>query len=190
MKEIIDLLDAVHPMPPDLKILLYETAIRREVPRKTCLLSPGDTCGQLYYIQRGMLACFDRDEDKEYCTWLMMEKDIATSVNSFNNQVPSTERIESVEDCVLWTLSKQELEDISDRFLEFRIIRQRLTDKYHIQSRTLDAQRKRTPEHFYDYLAEHYPGIIRRTPNHILASYIGVVESTLYKIKKERRHYR
>lgn len=188
MKEIIDLLEGVHPMPDALKILLYETAERREAPRKTRLLSPGETCNYLYYIQHGILACFDQEEDKSYCTWLMTEKHIATSVDSFNNQVPSTEWIETVEDCVLWTLSKQQLEELCDRFLEFRIIRQLLTDKYHTQSRTWDAQRKRTPEHFYDYLAAEYPEIVRRVPNHILASFMGIVESTLYKIKKDKRH--
>ena len=189
MNEIIALLESVHPMSRALKLLLYETARRSEAPRKTRLLSPGETCQHLYYIEKGMLACFDQDASSSYCTWLMTEKDIATSVVSFNNQVPSTEWIETVEDCVLWTISKQELEMLSERHLAFRIIRQRLTDKYHIQSRTLDAQRKRPPEHFYDYLAQEFPEIIRRTPNHILASFMGVVESTLYKIKKERRHY-
>ena len=57
MKEIIDLLEAVHPMPDALKILLYETAERMEAPRKTRLLSPGETCNHLYYIQQGVLAC-------------------------------------------------------------------------------------------------------------------------------------
>ncbi|HEV9036871.1 MAG TPA: cyclic nucleotide-binding domain-containing protein, partial [Puia sp.] len=172
-------------MSRDLKLLVRETARRREVPRKTRLLSPGETCQHLFYIEKGMLACFDQEGGKSYCTWIMTEKDIATSVDSFNNQVFSTEWIETVEDCVLWTLSKQELEMISDMHLEFRIIRQQLTDKYHIQCRTLDAQRKRPPDHFYDYLVQQFPEIVRRTPNHILASYMGVVESTLYKIKKE-----
>ena len=190
MKEIIDLLETVHPIPDALKILLYETAVRREVPRKTRLLSPGQTCNHLYYIQQGLLACFDQDKDNSYCAWLMSEKDIATSVNSFNCEVPSTEWIETVEDSVLWTISKQQLEELSHRFLEFRIIRQHLTDKYHIQGRTCESQRKRPPDHFYDYLAGEYPEITRRVPNHILASFMGVVESTLYKIKKDRRNYR
>ena len=189
MKEIIHLLESVHSMPRALKLLLYETAKRTVAAKKTRLLSPGQTCDQLYYIEEGMLACFDQEGDKSYCTWLMTERDIATSVESFNNQVPSTESIETVEDCVLWSISKRELEMLSGRHPEFRIIRQHLTDKYHIQSRTLDAQRKRTPDHFYDYLAHEFPEVIRRTPNHILASFMGVVESTLYKIKKERRHY-
>lgn len=189
MKEIIHLLESVHAMPRALKLLLYETARRTDAPKRTRLLAPGEICRHLYFIEKGMLACFDQEGDKSYCTWLMTENDIATSVNSFNSQVPSTESIETVEDCVLWTISKHELEMLSGRHVEFRIIRQHLTDKYHMQSRTLDAQRKRPPEHFYDYLAQQFPEIIRRTPNHILASYIGVVESTLYKIKKERRHY-
>jgi CRP-like cAMP-binding protein len=190
MKEIIRLLESVHPMPRALKLLLYETAHRTEVPKRSRLLSPGEICQHLFYIEKGMLACFDQEGDKHYCTWVMTETDIATAVDSFNNQIPSTEWIEAVEDCVLWSITKQDLEMLSGRHIEFRIIRQQLTDKYHIQSRIFDAQRKRPPDHFFDFLAKQFPEIIRRTPNHILASYMGVVESTLYKIKKERRHYR
>lgn len=189
MDEIIELLDAVHPMPRSLKGLVREKAQRIVVPRGTILLSPGEVCTHLYYIELGMLACYDEEQGRRYYAWLMVEKDIATSVESFNNQVPSTETIVAIEDCILWTLSWQHLEELSDRSKIFASIRQRLTDKYHIQSRTLDAKRKRPPEQFYDYLSLQYPEIVRRVPNHILASFMGIVESTLYKIKKERRPY-
>lgn len=189
MEEIIDLLESVHPMSGSLKLLVREKAQRIAVPRGTILLSPGKVCDHLYYIEKGMLACYDEEGDKRYYTWLMVEKDIATSVESFNDQVPSAESIVAIEDCILWTLSWQHLEELSGRSKIFSRIRQRLTDKYHIQSRTLDAKRKRPPEQFYDYLSLKYPEIVRRVPNHILASYMGIVESTLYKIKRERRHY-
>jgi CRP-like cAMP-binding protein len=175
-------------MPPELSRMVYEKIRRIEVPRRTKLLVPGDICGYLYYIEKGILACYEEEKGKSYCTWLMMEEDIATSVNSFNNQVPAAETIMAVEDCILWILSKEDLEALCDRFVEFRIIRQRLTDKYHIQSRTLDAQRKRTPESFYTHLEKHYPEIVCRVPNKTLASFMGVTEPTLYDIKKRRRN--
>jgi CRP-like cAMP-binding protein len=167
---------------------VYETTKRCEIRRKKKLLVPGEVCDQLYYIEKGILACFEEEKEKNYCTWLMMEGDIATSVTSFNNQVPSSETIIAVEDCILYSLSKQELEAICDRYVQFRIIRQRLTDKYHIQSRTLDAQRKRTPEHFYDYLQKNYSEMVSRVPIKILASFMGITEPTLYDIKKRRRN--
>ncbi|HXB95394.1 MAG TPA: Crp/Fnr family transcriptional regulator [Puia sp.] len=190
MEEIIALLNSVHHMPKALQLRLWQMAKRKEVPRKTILLSPGDICNYLYYIEKGILACHHHEDGKSYCTWLMTERDIATSVKSFNDQVPSTESIEAVEDSILWVISKQELEELSEQFKVFRNIRQRLTDKYHKQCRDLDAQRKRTPEQFYDYLSENFPEFPRRVPNHILASYMGIAESTLYKIKKDRRNHR
>jgi CRP/FNR family transcriptional regulator, anaerobic regulatory protein len=188
LPEIVAFLDGTCPMPTELKNLIYETAKRCEVRRKTKLLVPGEICEHLYYIEKGILGCFETEGKKRYCTWLMMEGDIATSVNSFNNQVPSTETIVALEDCIVWVLTKEQLEDICARFVEFRIIRQLLTDKYHLQSRTMDAQRKRKPEHFYVYLEKNYPEMVSRVPNNILASFMGITEPTLYDIKKRRRN--
>jgi CRP/FNR family transcriptional regulator, anaerobic regulatory protein len=188
LPEIVVFLNGVYPMPLELQNLIFETAKRREVRRKTKLLVPGEVCEHLYSIEKGILGCFETEGKKRYFTWLMMVGDIATSVNSFNNQVPSTETIVALEDCIVWVLTKEQLEYICARFVEFRIIRQLLTDKYHIQSRTMDAQRKRKPEHFYNYLEKDYPEMVSRVPNNILASFMGITEPTLYDIKKRRRN--
>lgn len=176
-------MEKIRPVPAELKARLFETATLRYVPRNTVLLKPGEVCQHLYYIEQGILCCHEIEGKNKYCTWLMLEGDIATSVESFNNQLESIERITALEDCILHTITNVELEKICTEFPEFRIIRQSLTDKYHAQSRQLDVQRKRPPEQFFRYLAKHFPGYVTRVPTTVLASFMGIHRTTLHDIK-------
>jgi CRP-like cAMP-binding protein len=160
---------------------------RLEPARNNTLLLPGDICRDLYLIEKGMLACFDVENDKRYCTWLMTAGDFVTAVDSFNNQVVSTETIVALTDCLLWAITRQDLDELTAAYPEFGVIRQMLTDKYHIQSRIMDAKRKRPPEQFYDYLLANYPAMVAGAPVTALASLMGITRTTLYEIIRQRR---
>jgi CRP/FNR family transcriptional regulator, anaerobic regulatory protein len=182
----IDRMNSIHPMSDKLKLAIYTKAQRRKVVAGEILLKPGEICNHLYYIEEGVLSCFEIDGRQRYCTWLMFQGDIATAVDSFNNQVPSTEMIQAVTDCVCWTITYQDNEDLTKEFPEYGIIRQKLTDYYHIQSRQIDAQRRRKPEQFYAFLLRTFPDIVC-VPNTTLASFMGISEPTLYGILKNRK---
>jgi CRP-like cAMP-binding protein len=183
----IDRMNSIHPMSDALKLAIYKTAKRKKAQAKEVLLKPGEICNHLYFIEEGILSCFEIEDKKKYCTWLMFEGDIATSVDSFNNRVTSTEMIVAVTDCNLWTISWQDNEDLTAEFPEYGFIRQKLTDHYHIQSRQLDAQRRRKPEQFYAFLLRTFPDIVR-VPKITVASFMGITEQTLYaKLKKKKK---
>src|SRR5579872_2868333 len=96
---IINKMKEYCPVPADLELRIRATAKPRHVPRNTVLLRPGEICDHLYYIEQGILSCHEVEGKEKYCTWLMREGDIATSVYSFNNRLESKERIVAVEDC-------------------------------------------------------------------------------------------
>lgn len=159
--------------------------IRLQPSKNNTLLLKGDICTHLYLIEKGMLACYDVEEKKKYCTWIMTRGDFVTAVDSFNNQVESTETIIALTNCLLWAITRQHFDELTEKHLEFRAIRQILTDQYHIQSRLLDAKRKRPPEQFYAYLLKEYPAIVK-APVTTLASFMGINRSTLYDIMDKR----
>ncbi|HEY4108595.1 cyclic nucleotide-binding domain-containing protein [Puia sp.] len=162
--------------------------IRRiEAARNNTILLKGDICRNLYLIEKGMLACYDVEGPKKYCSWLMTAGDFVTAVDSFNNQVISTETIVAVTECVLWVITREDFEELTRLYREFQVIRQVLTDKYHIQSRVMDAKRKRPPEQFYEYLEANYPAIVREAPITTLASLMGITRTTLYEIIHRKR---
>jgi CRP-like cAMP-binding protein len=162
--------------------------IRRLEPVKNnTLLIRGDICRDLYLIEKGMLGCFDWENGKKYCSWLMIAGDFVTAVESFNNQVISTETIIALTNCILWAITKEDFDQLTERHAEFQRIRQILTDQYHIQSRVMDTKRKRPPEQFYNYLLTHYPSLVREAPDTALASLMGISRTTLYEIINRKK---
>jgi CRP-like cAMP-binding protein len=186
MKEVISFLGAISPLTDGLQVALHNAATRIEVRRLGLVHSRPDVCANLYFIEKGLLCCYDQDKDTglQYCAWAMEERNVVTCVDSFDSGLPSTESILAVEDSVLWTIDRSQLEALTASFPEFRDIRLRLTERYHVQSRNMDARRKRPPEQFLAWLEAAYPSLVARLPNRHLASLMGIRESTLYAIKR------
>lgn len=175
-----------HPLTPEF-IRDLESRIRRiEAAKNNTLLLKGDICRNLFLIEKGLLGCYDSEDKKHYYVWIFCEGDFVTAVDSFNNQTVSTEAIIALSNCVLWAITKKDLDELTEKYPEFSIIRQRLTDKYHIQSRVMDAKRKRPPEQFYDYLLATYP-YLRHAPATALASLMGITRTTLYEIINRKK---
>jgi len=165
-----------------------ETRIRRLEPAKNnTLLLKGDICRDLYLIEKGMLGCFELEKRTRSYNWIMTKGDFVTAVDSFNNQVISTETIVALSGCILWAITKTDLEELTEGHPEFRVIRQKLTDKYHIQSRLMDARRKRPPEEFYDWLRTSYPLLVKEAPVTALASLMGITRTTYYDILRRKK---
>jgi signal-transduction protein with cAMP-binding, CBS, and nucleotidyltransferase domain len=190
LADLIEGMERIIPVSEEFKFVLFKAAERMDVAKKAILLKPDQLCNYLYFIEQGVLGCYKIHGDKKIYNWLMLGGDIATSVDSFNNRVPSSEYIVTLTPCVLYLLSYSKLMEISDKYVEMRIIRQYYTDKYHLQTRQIEEARKLGHEYLYDFLLREWPGIETLVPNAVLASYLGISESTLYEMKRRRRKYK
>ena len=185
MEQLLQLINAIYFLSDELELLLRKKVRRDDFKKKQKLLRPGQRCNRLYFIERGLLRIYARQGGKEYSSWFMKEGDIATSVTSFFGRSPSIETIEVLEDCTLWSIEWQELEELYERFPPFRKVGQRLTEKYYCQDDRLKLNLlMKSPDEFYDYLAEHHSGVVQRVPTRYLASYMRISAQTLLPIKK------
>ena len=179
-------LQRIHPLTPEF-IHDLESRIRRiEARINNTLLLTGDICRDLFLIEKGTVGCYAKNGKKRYYTWIFYEGDFVTATESFNNQTVSGETIVALSTCILWAITKTDLEELTEKYPEFSIIRQILTDKYHVQSRVMDAQRKRGPDDFYDFLLSTFPYLVD-VPVTILASLMGITRGTLYGVLDRRK---
>ena len=185
MEEIIRKINDIYPLSGELELLLRQTIRRNVVRKKQKLLRRGDVCTRLYFIEQGLLRLFVKTGNKDRSSWFMLEGDIATSVTSFFGRVPSLETIEALEDCVLWSVSWLELQDLYERDPGFRKVGQYYTEKYYCQDDLLKINLlTKSPAKFYDYLLENFPKVVKRVPKKYLASLIGITVQTLMPIQK------
>lgn len=120
-------------------------------------------------------------------TWFMQSGDVIISVESFFKQVPSYENIQALEDGTVYYISFDELNRTYSQFPEFNIIGRVLTEKYYCQSEMrLFWLRKNKASDRYAYFLENYPEFIRKIPSLHIASFLGISQETLSRLKSSR----
>jgi hypothetical protein len=187
LTHIFEKMNGIARMPAKLQLLLLQGIEHIELPKNQVLLKPGQICDHYYYIEDGILSCHPQDGDKAYCSWLMFPGDIATAVESFNNQVPSKETIRTVTPCKLHLLAWKHVQNFTDKHRAFAKIRQVLSDSYALLAWEIGVQRQHHPEEFYQYLKKLYAEHFHLIPRDLLAAYMGISPAKLYEIIKNSK---
>jgi CRP-like cAMP-binding protein len=160
---------------------------RQEVAAKTTLLEEGKISRTMFFIEKGCLRTWVNNNGKDITTQFFFEGDKVSSIESFTTNQPSLYSIESIEPCVLQTLSQKDFQDI---LAHSAIIKQEL--EAHLFKRLLQGQRvfysylKNSPQQRYQELIEQHPEVIQRIPQHYIASYLGITPVSLSRIRNRR----
>lgn len=161
--------------------------VRQEVPAKTILLEEGACAKTLFFIEKGCLRLCFYDNGRNISFQFFFEGQSVASIESFRTNQPSLFAIESIEPCILKSISKKDFQSIlkvspsiSERMHETLFLRlisyQRL-----FLSRIKDSPEKR-----YLELLKSNPEILQRIPQHYIASYLGITSVSLSRIKNRR----
>ena len=184
MIELLQFLESVHPLSDELKQHLIVILKEKQLVKKEYLLKAGHVSRSICFITQGLLRCFYIKEEQEVSSWFMKEGDIMISVESFFRQEASYESIQALENCSLFYVSYDELQYIYRRFPEFNFIGRVLLEKYYMLSeRRLYSLRMQRSHERYEYLLQHHPDLLLRVPAKYLASYLGLTEVTMSKIR-------
>jgi CRP-like cAMP-binding protein len=184
MEILLAFLNGVHSLSEDLTDYLKQHVRIKEIYKKDMLLKAGHVCRHIYFIEKGLLRCFYHKGNSEISSWFMKEGDLMVSIESFYRQKESYESIQALEDCTLHYVDYNELHYIYKTFPEFNYIGRELTQHYHILwTQQLYGLRMQTSQERYDWLLQHHSELILRVHAKHLASYLGITEVTLSKIK-------
>ena len=184
MKKIITRLFKIYPLTKDAKTYLYEHTYRQEYKKRHKLIKPGETCRHVWYIEKGLIHSFEAiSRGRKICNWFMAENDIATSVVSFFTETASEESIEALEDCVVWSMSRTDLYAGIKLHPSLLMLTFLIVVKYYCETRKMESLlKKKKPEELYAHLVMHHPEIAERVPKVLWAAFLGVTETTFYKI--------
>ena len=187
MEALLNFLNGIHPLSDGLQNYLFEILKTKELKKKDFLLKAGHVCRNVCFIEKGLLRCFYTKADAEVSSWFMKEGDVIISIESFYQQKESYESIQAIEDSIVYFISYTELNYIYKTFPEFNFIGRVLTEKYYtLWAEQLYALRMQQATERYKWLMDHHPELILRVPAKYIASYLGIDETTLSKIKNVR----
>ena len=160
-----------------------------KVPAKTVLLSEGEISKKAYIIEKGCIRAWFNNDGKDVTFQFFFESSTVSSIESFKKEAPSYVNIETIEPCILWYINKQDLEKVIAETKEIPVMRDQFIDT--IFERTFDYMKhffsfiKDTPAQRYQNLIKERPEIVKRVPQHYIASYLGVSTVHLSRIKSK-----
>jgi CRP/FNR family transcriptional regulator, anaerobic regulatory protein len=189
METVLHYLNSIQPLSDELKDYLIKTLRSKEILRRDYLLKAGQISKHIYFIEQGLLRCYYLKDDLEVSSWFMKEGDVIISVESFFKQKESTEYIQALEDAILHYISYNELQYIYSRFPEFNYIGRTLVEHYYtISEQRLHSLRMQRAQERYASLISNNPELIQRIPSKYLASYLGISEETLSRIRSGKKY--
>lgn len=148
------------------------------------ILQEGKVCNYLYFVNSGVIGGHYFSGENEVCNWIATEGDLATSYYSFISRTPSYEIIECFEACTLQAISESNVQRLYNLFPESERAGRLILEEYYsrLEERLIGIQFKSAKER-YEALLDKRPEIVLRAPLGRVASYLGIKQETLSRIR-------
>ena len=157
-----------------------------ELPKGHVLVKPNTTCHHIYYVEKGLTRTFYYKDDKDVTDWLSAETMFAVSLISFITVRPDRRGIELLEDSILCALHHDDLEKLYKEHHELERLGRLLVNFGIIQvQQRFDDLHFATALERYQTLMDHNATFIQRVPLGMIASYLGITQETLSRIRAQ-----
>jgi CRP-like cAMP-binding protein len=161
--------------------------IPKKLRKRHYLLQEGDVCKYQAFVSKGILRSYTTNEKgAEHILQFATEGWWITDLYSYFTSEPSLFNIDAVEDAEVLLITQPEWEELMQKVprLEhyFRIL---------IQNHLVATQRRllqtlsETAEEKYRKFVITYPACVKRIPQHMIASYLGITRETLSRLRKQ-----
>lgn len=184
MQALLDHIKNYYRLSEDAKNALEERFEQIVLPKNEYLVKEGKICRHMYFVEQGALrGCYTLDGN-EITHWFGFENDFVTSFHSFTTNQPAVENIQLLEGSVLWAISKETLDSLYNQYHEIERLVRIVYEKYYIrlEERYVNGKFKTAAERYEDLLQQR-PHILERVPLGYIASYLGISQETLSRIR-------
>ncbi|HEY9599584.1 MAG TPA: Crp/Fnr family transcriptional regulator, partial [Cyanophyceae cyanobacterium] len=128
-------------------------------------------------------------EGKEMTSRFAFEGDFTYSLYSFLSRKPSKTMISCVSDCKFLVITYEGLQYLYDNDPDWNRIGRVLTEHYYIElEERAFLMKAQTASERYDDFMQRYPDLVERVKLGHLASYLGVTQETLSRIRARYRN--
>lgn len=132
--------------------------------------------------------CYYNNKGEEITNYFIDENNFVADNPKFELQIEASEYIQAVTDCKVLVFTKKPWDEISNTIISFEMIKAKI-----VQKCLTVAMERRSPLVSEDattrYLSflENFPMLINRIPLSYIASYLGITQQSLSRIRKNIR---
>jgi len=166
--------------------LIEDKAIELQLEEKDYYLEAGKTSRQFGFIVEGVArVCYYNNKGEEITKYFIEENNILVDLASFDNEIPSTAYVQAVTACRIIAFAKKDWQELLNTIVGWDQITHKIISKALLQKvERISPQVTQDATTRYLRFLEIYPTLANRVPLNYIASYLGLTQSSLSRIRK------
>ncbi len=190
MEKFVAFIQNTHRIPADKAAEIVACFEEHTYNKGDYFLKEGAVSNEYMFLLQGTLRGFVTDMDgNEVTTSIYTANNVVFEVSSFFSRVPSVENIQCITACTGLVIRFDALNKLFHELPEFREFGRALLVKgYAMLKRRMLESVTLSAEERYLALLQNNPEIFRDVPLKMVASYLGITDTSLSRIRKELAH--
>ncbi|PLK43956.1 Crp/Fnr family transcriptional regulator [Emticicia sp. TH156] len=149
-------------------------------------LKSGQIVSSLFLIETGLVRSYYIKDDREINSWFGFENVILGAVYPLFYSQPATENIQFLETSTYHYISSEDLNNLYNKYQEMNTIGRKMAEEYCvILEQRISSLQTESAEQRYNSLLTFQPGAIQRISLGHIASYLGISQETLSRIRRK-----
>ncbi len=187
MKTLLQSIRSKTTFSADLQKAIEAHFHKEIIPKNHQLLREHNYCRRLYFLEEGTVRTFYTEKGKEISSWFYKEGLFFTSWYSFYSQKPSFEYIETLEESTIYSIDYFNYQQLLEQFPAFERFGRLLAEEqmafidYFSKGYNFMSAREK-----YDLLLSWFPDVTMRVNLGHIASFLGISQETLSRIRKRK----
>ncbi len=152
------------------------------------LLKPGMDCNYLAFVQQGIFRVYFLDaKEREVITWFSFDGMVITDMLGYYTTGKAQFYVEALDNSLIYKLDKSDLENLYQRQPVYSNFGRKFAEEAltMLMQRTLSLHTKSAEERYTELLQ--IPDLIQKVPLKYLATYLGITDTSLSRIRKKIR---
>jgi CRP-like cAMP-binding protein len=181
---LFERLNKLHPLSKELAEAIDSFIKVDHYDAGDFILREGEICKKASLVEIGLARSYYINDGRDITSRFMDEGFIITSWQSYYLQQPSNEIIEAMEPTTLISLDYFSIQKLYNEFPEFNIVGRKQTEyAFYLSEERTQMLRKHTAEEKYKFFLQKHPSILQRVPLKHIATYLGMNEETLSRVR-------
>ncbi len=167
--------------------LIKSKAVVREITKDEFYQEAGRIPREVIFLTEGIFRiCYYNHKGEEITKYFIDENNFVVDINSYNQNIPSAEYAQAVTNCRYIALSKDAMKELSMTIIVWDAIIAKITAKGLAEkvNRISHMMAEDATGRYLNFLTN-FPILANRIPLFYLASYLGITQSSLSRIRKK-----
>tara|TARA_Y100000385_G_scaffold86830_1_gene89344 strand:- start:735 stop:1310 length:576 start_codon:yes stop_codon:yes gene_type:complete len=166
---------------------IHSIAHEKRVSKGDILIQEGQAVSKTFFVKHGSLRSFCIDQEgKEHTLQFAIKDWWISDFTAIYNHVPASLTVECIADSTIIEFNAQQLEEIFVQFPEFESYQRKNLERHIVSlNKRILNQLQLTALDRYRLFLEQYPDIEQSISNYHIASYLGMTQQSLSRVRAE-----